>query len=307
MPTSSRAVVMRRTGPPDVLELVDRPLRPLAPGEVRIRSLASAVNHSDLRVRAGDWPIRKPSPFPYVPGLEVVGDVVEIAADVGAVRVGDRVWTTMQGLGGVRGERDGGYAEHVTVLAGAVAPLPVDLDAVGFAAIGLAGVTALEALRRVGPVADKTVVISGTEGGVGSIAVEIAAKLEATVVALARASPAPPPASADAVLDGVAGPLFPTLIRALRPGGRYCMYGAAAGGDVAFDAWSLLEARVLTGYSSEDLDGNALRAATAALLRLAIAAPRPTVLPLHDAARAHTMLEQHAVRGRVVLVPSARS
>jgi NADPH2:quinone reductase len=47
--------------------------------------------------------------------LEVVGDVVEVGREVVGVRTGDRVWTMMQGLGGVRAERDGGYAEHVTV------------------------------------------------------------------------------------------------------------------------------------------------------------------------------------------------
>jgi NADPH2:quinone reductase len=60
----SRAVVMRRTGPPDVLALEEVELAPLAPGEVRLRSLASAVNHSDLEIRAGSWNIRREPKFP---------------------------------------------------------------------------------------------------------------------------------------------------------------------------------------------------------------------------------------------------
>ncbi|WP_095987538.1 zinc-binding dehydrogenase [Cystobacter fuscus] len=111
------------------------------------------------------------------------------------------------------------------------------------------------------------------------------------------------PESADAVLDGVAGPLFPTLISALRPTGRYCLVGAAAGGAVSFDAWSLLDGRVLTGYSTETLDGNVLRAATRELLALRLPPPPTTVLPLAEAARAHELLERREVRGRVVLVP----
>jgi NADPH2:quinone reductase len=303
MTTSSRAIVMRRHGGPDVLSVEERPLRPLASGEVRLRSLASAVNHSDLHVRAGDWPIRKPSPFPYVPGLEVVGDVVEVAPDVTTVRVGDRVWTTMQGLGGVRAVRDGGYAEHVTVAADVLAPVAAGIEPVQFAAIGLAGVTAIESMRRLGPMRGKTVAISGSTGGVGVVAVAIAQALGANVIALARSSPPPHPGSIDAALDGVAGPLFPALVAALRPGGRYCMYGAAAGGGVVFDAWGLIEGRVMTGYSSEDLDGNSLRLATSELLALRLSAPPATVLPLADAARAHTLLEQRAVQGRIVLVP----
>ena len=303
MATTLHAIVMRRTGPPEVLGVEEVALAPLVRGEVRLRSLASTVNHSDLQIRAGNWPISREPRFPYVPGLEVVGEVVEVADDVSEFAVGDRAWTTMQGLGGVRAERDGGYAESVTVTADALAPLPADLDAVEFAAIGLAGVTALEAMRRLGPLGGKTLLVSGATGGVGAIAVEIGRALGADVVALERGSPTPQPGSADAVLDGVAGPLFPTLVSALRPAGRYCIVGAAAGGEVAFDAWSLLDGRVLTGYSTETLDGNALRSATRELLGLRLPPPPTTVLPLAEAARAHTLLERRAVRGRVVLVP----
>src|SRR2546423_5165778 len=305
MGTMSRAIVMRRTGPPDVLAIEDVALAPLAAGEVRLRALASAVNHSDLEIRAGNWAIRREPRFPYVPGLEVVGEIVEAAPDVRALAIGDRAWTTMQGLGGVRAERDGGYAEYVTVAAGVLAPLPADVDPVQFAAIGLAGVTAFEGLRRLGALDGKTLVVAGASGGVGAVGVETGRALGATVVALERSSPAPPPGSADAVLDGVAGPLFPTLVAALRAGGRYCVIGAAAGGDVAFDVWSLLDGRSLTGYSTEELDGAALAAATRALLDLRLPSPPTTVLPLAEAARAHALLERRAVRGRVVLVPEA--
>jgi hypothetical protein len=56
-------------------------------------------------------------------------------------------------------------------------------------------------------------------------------------------------------------------------------------------------------YSTEDLNGLALRAATAELLAMRLPPPPTTVLPLADAARAHTLVESRAVRGRVVLVP----
>jgi len=300
----SRAIVMRRTGGPEVLELEEVELSPLRAGEVRIRALASAVNHSDLEIRAGSWAIRREPRFPYVPGLEVVGEVVEVAAGVDAVRPGDRVWTMMQGLGGVRAERDGGYAEHVTVLASAVAPLPKELDPVAFAGLGLAGVTAHEGLQRLGDLAGKTVLVTGATGGVGAVAVLLARAAGANVSALGRDSAPPTPASVDAVLDVVAGALFPALIASLRHGGRYCIVGAIAGGDVQFDAWSLLGALTLTGYSTEDLDGASLRAATRALLQVQVPPVPHTVLRLDDAARAHALLERREVKGRVVLVPA---
>ena len=120
------AIVMRQYGGPDVLRVEKVPLTPVQPGEARIRVLASAVNHSDLEIRAGNWPILKPAPFPYTPGLEAVGQVVETGASVTEVRVGDRVITMMQGLGGVRAQRPGGYAGYVAVDASAVALLSDD-------------------------------------------------------------------------------------------------------------------------------------------------------------------------------------
>src|SRR2546423_8543214 len=102
------AIVMRRYGAPEVLAIESVPFVPLMSDEIRVRSIASAVNHSDLEIRAGNWPILRPNPFPYTPGLEVVGEVVEIGAAVSEFRIGDRVITMMQGLGGVRPQRPGG-------------------------------------------------------------------------------------------------------------------------------------------------------------------------------------------------------
>src|SRR5436305_10757099 len=138
---------MREYGGPDVLRLDEVDVPAPGPGDVRIRTLAAAVNHSDLEIRAGNWPVRRDPPFPYVPGLEAVGEVVEVGEGVASVAVGAHVVTMMQGMGGVRSERAGGYAEHVTVGADAVAALPADVDPLAVAALGLAAVTAYEGLR----------------------------------------------------------------------------------------------------------------------------------------------------------------
>jgi NADPH:quinone reductase len=65
---------------------------------VRIRTVAAAVNHTDLESRAGNWPVTKAPPFPYVPGGEVIGDIEETGQSVSDIRPGDRVITMMQGL-----------------------------------------------------------------------------------------------------------------------------------------------------------------------------------------------------------------
>src|SRR5262249_38490055 len=150
---SGRSIVMREYGGPSVLRLEDTPVSAPGPGEVRIRARASAINHSDLEIRAGNWPIRRDPPFPYTPGIEVVGEVDAVARDATGVTVGDRVITMMQGLGGVRGERPGGYAEYVTVAAGAIAHVPDGVSDEMMAALGLAAVTAYAGLRNIGALA----------------------------------------------------------------------------------------------------------------------------------------------------------
>src|SRR5882724_3502051 len=84
------AVVMRQYGEPAVLVVESVPLPALLSDEIRVRSIASAVNHSDLEIRAGNWHIRRAEPFPYTPGLEVVGEIVEAGSAVTEFREGDR-------------------------------------------------------------------------------------------------------------------------------------------------------------------------------------------------------------------------
>jgi len=306
---------------------------PLAPNDVRIRSIASAINHSDLEIRAGQWPVQKPDPFPYVPGLEVVGDVVEVGEAVRGVRPGDRVLTMMQGLGGVRAERPGGYAEYVTAAEAAVARFPSEVDPYDMAALGLVGVTAYEGLRRLGALHGRRIVITGASGGVGSAATAIARAQGAFVIGVVsrperieyvRALGASEVLigskesleaslgsdSVDGVLDTVAGDVFGPCVSALRPGRALSLVGTVGGHEVRFDAWQLLQSVTLTGYSSESLDGDALRQAVAALgtwvLRGTLAPPARRLMPLAEAAAAHALLERRGVEGRVLLVPSLR-
>jgi NADPH2:quinone reductase len=85
------------------------------------------------------------------------------------------------------------------------------------------------------------------------------------------------------------------------------LVGAVAGGKVSFDAYDLIHPVTLTGYSSESLDGQALRHAIAALaewLRLgAIKPPSRQLIPLAEAAKAHVLQERKGVQGRILLVP----
>jgi NADPH2:quinone reductase len=329
MPITTNAILMREYGPPRVLKLVEVSLPPLKSGDVRIRSIASAVNHTDLEIRAGKWPIKAADPFPYTPGVEVVGEIETVGEDVHDLREGDLVITMMQGLAGVRAKRPGGYSEYVDAAAEAVARLPSDVDPYDMAALGLVGITAYEGLRRIGPLADKRILVTGAAGGIGSAAVAIAHAQGALVTGLISrpeqeeavralgaatvvisAKDHPPMLSAasfDGAIDAVGGPLFAACVGALRPEGVLSLVGAVAGGEVRFDAWQLIRPVTLTGYSSENLDGDALRKGIGALANWVstgtIIPPRRTILALNDAAKAHDLLERGGVTGRVLLSP----
>lgn len=118
------AIQMDTYGGPKVLHPAEIALAPLQSGEVRFRVLAAAVNRADIEIRSGKWPILAPSPFPYTPGLEALGDVVEVGEAVESVKPGERVITMMQRLGGIHGIRHGSYQEYVTVMADSVAIVP---------------------------------------------------------------------------------------------------------------------------------------------------------------------------------------
>jgi NADPH2:quinone reductase len=323
------AVQMSAYGPAKVLSLKSVELADLGPRDVRIRTCAAAVNHTDLEIRAGHWPIAKAHPFPYTPGAEVVGHIAEVGAEVSEWVVQQGVITMMQGLGGVRAERPGGYAEFVTVDADALAAVPEGADLLGMAAIGLVGVTALQGLQRLGHLMGQRVLVTGAAGGLGSAAVGIARAMGASVCGVvSRAEqahyvrhlgaeqvhvvgrghqPVIEAGSVDAVLDVVGGPLFRHCVNALRPGGTLSLVGAVAGGAVVFDAWQLIRPVTLTGYSSEQLTGHDLRLAMVQIVEWlgqgALRPPEYQVMGLEEAAQAHRMLERGGVKGRVLLVP----
>ena len=322
------AIVMQRYGPPSVLALAAVESPPLRDDEIRMRTLASAINHSDLGIRAGKWPVLHDPPFPYTPGLAVVGEVIEVGRAVANFRAGQRVFTMMPGLGGVRAERPGGYAEQVIVAASSCASVSNTIDPLDIAALGLASVTAFGGLRKIEALRGKRILVTGAAGGVGGAAVSIAKAEGAHVIAtVSRASQAEyvrsigadevmtrdeidggalPEHSVDGVLDHVGGSAFGKLVAALRKDGVLSLVGAVAGREVMLDAYQLTEA-TLTGYSSESLDGAQLRTAVATIVRMLAQGRLPTptrnAFALREAAAAHDALEQHNVSGRLLLLP----
>ncbi|MHA7662918.1 zinc-binding dehydrogenase [Mycolicibacterium sp. HS_4_1] len=115
-----------------------------------------------------------------VPGWDSAGVVVQAAADGSGPRVGARVV-------GFAGEA--GWAEQRVVSTDNLAELPEFVEFEDAAALPVAGVTALQALRALGPVVGRRVLITGASGGVGRFAVQLAARAGAHVVAAVGSAP----------------------------------------------------------------------------------------------------------------------
>lgn len=176
-----RAVAFTAFGAaPEVTEL---PVPEPAPGEVLVQVRASSVNGFDLGVLGGFLKGVYEYEFPVVIGKDFAGVVAAVGEGVTEMAVGDEVFGVVMRptLG------QGGFAEYVAVPQGyGIARLPDGLDHARAGVLGLAGTAALNALDAVAPEAGETVLISGATGGVGALAIQLAASRGATVIATAR-------------------------------------------------------------------------------------------------------------------------
>jgi NADPH:quinone reductase len=175
-----KAAWFERKGPArEVLVVGDADRPSPAPGEVLVRVHASGVNPSDTKGRGG---ARGNTAMPWpriVPHQDGAGVIEAVGDGVDAARIGERVW-----LYEAQWRRPfGTAAEYVALPACQAVPLP---DGVAFAAGAALGVPAMTAHRCVfadGPVAEKTVLVTGAAGAVGFYAVQFAAQGGARVIA----------------------------------------------------------------------------------------------------------------------------
>ncbi|MGI5499866.1 zinc-binding dehydrogenase [Lentzea sp. CA-135723] len=182
MSTSMRAVELVRFGEADSAFVTrDLPKPVPGPGQVLVRVMATSVNPLDLQTRRGDY--RDQVALPAVIGNDVSGVVVETGPGAGDFQPGDEVWYLAPTFAG-----QGTYAEFHVVDQALVARKPERLSHTEAAGLALVGVTVWEALvDRAGLRAGERVLVHGGAGGVGSVAIQVAAALGAEVVTTARA------------------------------------------------------------------------------------------------------------------------
>ncbi|WP_059013555.1 quinone oxidoreductase family protein [Streptomyces specialis] len=197
-----KAVVLRRTGGPEVLavEEVDQPVP--GPTDALVKVLACGVSGHDVAERGGVY--RRGVVLPKVPGQEICGDVVAVGDRVGHLSVGDRVankpWNSCGLCRDCRTGREtscpdraqtahGGYGEYAVLPAETLVRIAPTIDPAVGAILGAAVGVALNAVRDTGRVRlGDTVLVTGASGGVGWSAVQLAALAGARVIARTRSS-----------------------------------------------------------------------------------------------------------------------
>jgi NADPH2:quinone reductase len=164
-------------GAPDVLRIDEVAPRDPGAGEIRVRLGACAVNFPDILSCAGTYQT-KPN-FPFSPGMEAAGEIIDCGAGVTGFQTGDRVMLWC-------GPEYDGYAEEVTLPVERAFAAPVGMDDVEAAGFMLVYGTAWHGLVDCGHLqAGETVAVHGASGGVGMAAVQLAKALGATVIASA--------------------------------------------------------------------------------------------------------------------------
>ena len=205
-------VIAAAYGGPEVLSVVDEPTPEPGPAEVRIEVRAAGVNPVDVKSYSGAFGA-DPARLPIRPGAEAAGVVTAVGPDAagpaGPVAVGDEV---------IAFRAPGAYAAELVVPAQAVVPKPATLDWAQASGLMLTGVTAWHALTVTDVHAGDTVLIHGASGGVGVMAVQLAAIRGASVIGTAS------PPRHDflrelGVIPVAYGPGLADRVRAAAPGG----------------------------------------------------------------------------------------
>uniref|UniRef100_A0AAU3H3F5 Zinc-binding dehydrogenase n=1 Tax=Streptomyces sp. NBC_01401 TaxID=2903854 RepID=A0AAU3H3F5_9ACTN len=315
-----KAVIVSSFGDSGVLRVVDRPEPVPGPGQVLIRVEAAGVGYVDVMARNGDYqPLAEPG---FVPGVEAAGTVAAVGEAADEHWVGRRVFV----LTGT-----GAYAESVVADVRDIVRVPEGVSAADAVALGVNALVAGLGLKRANVREGERVLVRGAGGGIGLMAVQLAA-LSGGVVTAITSSPergerlrglgaahvqdraAGEDGSEDTydiVVDPVAGPDLGRYIETLRPDGRYLLVGAAGGAPEPAALGSLLttyhNSPTLLAFSLNSVSSETVGEEAAELFgRAARGELRAVVderIPLAEARRAHERIESTPVFGKITLHP----
>ncbi|GAB3543322.1 NAD(P)H-quinone oxidoreductase [Arthrobacter tecti] len=320
-----RAVVLRKFGDPDVLEVADVvPPQPKA-GEVLIDVVAAGLNRADVQQRRGFYP--PPAGAPDYPGLEVSGRINDPGDS--DFQVGDTVVALLAG---------GGYAEQVAVAAGQVLPVPDGVDLVSAAALPEVAATVYSNLAMAaGLQSGESVLIHGASGGIGTMAIQFARALGARTLVTAGSDgkldfarslgadvcinyreqdfvhevrEATGGKGADLILDVVGAKYLERNVDALALGGRMVVIGLQGGANAELNLGMLLSKRAsVTGTTLRSRPVEEKSSIMAAVRKYvwplissgSIKVPVDRTFPLEEVVAAHEYFDSGEHRGKVLL------
>jgi len=325
-----KAMVCREFGEPEVLRLEEAQPRKPGPREVRVAIKAAGVNFPDSLMLAGKYQVKPP--FPFTPGLEAAGDVIEVGAEVEGLAAGQRVM--------LMARRGGCFATELTLDAATVVPLPEGIDYVTAACFPITYGTAHFALTHRGQLKPgQTLLVTGAAGGVGIAAIEIGKALGARVIAAAgsperlkiaakhgadilidynaeslrdRVKAVTDGRGVDVAFDPVGGDIFDQCVRSMGWEGRLLVIGFAAGRIPSAPANLVLVKNfsvvgVVFGAHTERFPAESAARFTELLGWLQDGRLHPLVsqtYPLEEASRAVRQLAERRATGKLALVTS---
>ena len=160
----------------EVLRVAEMETPEPARGEVRVRLLASGVNPSDVKSRAG---LTRKIAFPRViPHSDGAGEIERVGEGVSPARVGERVWV----WNGQWRRAFGTAAQSIVLPAEQAVPLPANIGMEAGACLGIPAYTGYQAVLLAGATEGSTVLVAAGAGAVGHYAIQFAKKRKATVI-----------------------------------------------------------------------------------------------------------------------------
>jgi NADPH2:quinone reductase len=320
-------VEVARTGGPEVMELVERPVADPGPGEVRVRQRAIGLNFIDIYYRSGQYT----APLPHGLGMEAAGEIDAVGAGVRGLKAGDRV---AYGSGPL-----GAYAALRCLPAQHVVPLPKAIGYEAAAAVMLKGLTVQYLFRQTYRLqGTETILFHAAAGGVGLIACQWARALGVKLIGTTGSAEKARLAKANGawevinystenfvervkaltngeklpvVYDGVGKDTWDGSLDCLQPRGLMVSYGSASGPVTGVNLAILAQKGSLyvtrPTLATHVVSHERLAASAAELFDLmergAIRVAVEQRYPLADAARAHADLAARRTTGSCVLIP----
>lgn len=327
LPTEMTAIEISSFGGPDVLRPAQRPLPKLGTDEVLIRVAAAGINRPDMLQRTGGY--APPPGASDLPGLEVAGEIVAVAAGVQGWHVGDKVTALVSG---------GGYAEYCAAPAPQCLPIPKNFDMIHAAALPETFFTVWTNVFERGALkAGETFLIHGGSSGIGTTAIQLAHHFGAKVITTVgndekaasckqlgadiainyRTSDfveavlaATDKKGVDLILDMVGGDYINRNLSVLGMDGRLVMIAFLQGAKAEVNfAQVMVKRQTITGSTLRPRSV-AQKASIAAALKAQVwplldaGKVKPVLyktFPLREAAEAHRLMESSAHTGKIVL------